>query len=183
MTKAELRQEVKRQKKALGFQELKAVSAQLAQRVQGSEPFKQARHIGTYMALPDEVNLAPLLQNKDKTFYIPAFNESCNGYRMAQWTPALRLGKFGIHEPVDPVWADPDELDLILVPGIAFDRLGNRLGRGGGFYDQMLPEYQTVRIGVGFDFQCVEKIPTEPHDCPLDGLLTESQLLNFLPNG
>ncbi len=134
---------------------------------QGLELFQQAKTVGAYIPLPDEVDITPLFQCLEKTFYIPAFDEAISSYRLAQWTDELKPGKFGIPEPANPVFA-PEELDLIIVPGVAFDRTGNRIGRGGGFYDRLLPQYHAVRIGICFDFQCVENVPSEPHDCRMD---------------
>jgi len=165
------------------FQTLEKMSAALIKKFQALELFQKAKTVGVYMPLPDEVDITPLFsfdsfvaqdrQLQEKTFYIPAFDEASSGYRLAEYTPELKKGKFGIPEPANPVFA-PEELDLIIVPGVAFDRAGHRLGRGGGFYDRLLPQYQAVRVGICFDFQCLETVPSEPHDCNVDRLITES---------
>jgi len=144
------------------------------------------------MPLPDEVDVSSLFQTLEKSIYIPAFDESLGSYRMAKYTPKLKKGKFGIPEPAEPIWTDADDLDLILIPGVAFDNLGNRIGRGGGFYDRLLPKYHAIRAGICFDFQClpvlsdkgveVETIPTESHDGSMDLLITESRILKFATN-
>ena len=139
---------------------------------QGLELFQQAKTVGAYMPLPDEVDITPLFQCLEKTFYIPTFDETSGGYRLAQLTGELKPGKFGIPEPEEPIFA-PAMLDIIIVPGIAFDRIGHRIGRGGGFYDRLLPQYHAVRIGVCFEFQCLESVPSKSHDCPIDLLITE----------
>jgi 5-formyltetrahydrofolate cyclo-ligase len=178
--KNELRKRIAAQR--TGFQPLEELSRAIVEKLQGLELFQQAKTIGAYMPLPDEVNVTPLFQCWEHQFYIPAFDESIGGYRLAQYTPELKKGKFGIPEPAKPVWAGPDELDLILVPGVAFDLTGERIGRGGGFYDRLLPQYRAVRVGIGFGFQTLEKLPTEPHDCRLDWLVTESGILKFAMN-
>lgn len=100
----------------------------------------------------------------------------------------LLPNRFGIPEPKAvhrrrvPAW----RLDMILVPLVAFDADGNRLGMGGGFYDQTLA-YQHARacwtkprlLGIAYDFQRVDRLPTDPWDIPLDGIATESHL--FIP--
>jgi 5-formyltetrahydrofolate cyclo-ligase len=161
-------------------QTLKELSTKVLDQLLGLECFQSANRVGLYMPLPDEIDVTPLFQNKEKAFYIPAFDDACDGYRMAKWTPELKAGKFGIPEPLHPAWAEPEELDLILVPGMAFDPTGNRLGRGGGFYDRLLPQYNATRAGVCFDFQCLEKIETEPHDCKMDVILTESKFFELI---
>ena len=180
MTKAEIRAEISRQRP--DFQTLEKMSGTVLQNFQTLEILRTAKTIGAYMPLPDEVDVTPLFQCLEPAIYIPAFDESIGGYRMAKYTPELKKGKFGIPEPVKPVWAGADELDLILVPGVAFDLSGNRLGRGGGFYDRLLPQCSAARIGVCFDFQCLEKIPNEPHDCRMALLITESKILKFVMN-
>ncbi len=179
MTKDEIRAHVTQTKK---FHPLEEMSTTVLKNVQGLELFQQAKAVGLYMPLPDEVDVSPLFQTLELQMYIPAFDESVGGYRMATYTPELKKGKFGILEPKNPVWAKADELDLILVPGLAFDLSGNRLGRGGGFYDQLLPQYHAVRAGICFDSQCLEKIPTEPHDCIMDLLITDLKILKFAMN-
>jgi 5-formyltetrahydrofolate cyclo-ligase len=182
MTKTELRRHIAAQKKQMGFQTLKVLSERVIEHLRESPVFQQAGSIGLYMPLRDEVDVSPLLLERDKSISIPAFDEALQGYRMACYTPELRTGKFGIPEPENPQFIEQDDLDLILVPGIAFDRAGGRLGRGGGFYDRLLPLYNTTRIGIGFDFQCTESIPLEEHDCRLDLLITESGSSDFSTN-
>ena len=76
-----------------------------------------------------------------------------------------------------PVVALP-ELDFVLVPGLAFDRTGQRLGRGKGFFDRMLSQVKGVTCGVTFDWQIVDQVPVEPHDIALDCLVTPTQWLD-----
>lgn len=217
MTKAEIRAQIASRRP--DFQTLENLSAHIIKKFQclekqpggGSasfqtlELFQQAKAVGVYMPLPDEVDISSLFSfgslgelalpaqvnspdganspsEPPKQFYIPAFDETTGGYRMAKYTPALKQGKFGISEPEHPDWAGPEDLDLILVPGVAFDTSGNRIGRGGGFYDRLLPQYQAVRVGICFDFQCLEKIPSKSHDCTMDWLITESKFLKFAMN-
>jgi len=75
------------------------------------------------------------------------------------------------------VFATKDELDLIIVPGVAFDRAGGRVGRGGGFYDRLLPQYSALRAGICFDFQYLEAVPAEEHDIRMDWVVTDTRIL------
>jgi 5-formyltetrahydrofolate cyclo-ligase len=70
-----------------------------------------------------------------------------------------------------------EKFDLVLVPGVAFDLSGNRLGRGKGFYDQLLAKISGVKCGVGYDFQLLEKIPAEPHDAKVDFVITPARTM------
>ncbi len=180
MTKAEIRREITERKKS--FQGLDVLSAKAVKNFQTLETFQNAQTVGAYMPLPNEVDIAPLFQALEKIFYIPAFDKGSGSYRLAKYTSDLKKGNFGIPEPTHPVFA-PKEIDLILVPGVAFDRAGHRIGRGGGFYDRLLPQYRAVRVGSCFDFQCLEEtIPSEEHDVQMDYLVTETQILKFAMN-
>jgi 5-formyltetrahydrofolate cyclo-ligase len=92
----------------------------------------------------------------------------------------LHPGLFGVLEPVGSVTVTLGEIDLLVVPGVAFDRAGHRLGYGKGFYDRMLhaPE-QVCKAGIAFDFQLLAALPTETHDVRMDILATESALLRW----
>jgi len=170
MTKDEIRNQISTRRP--DFQTLEKLSAEIVKKFQGLELFQQAKTVGIYMPLPDEVDITPLFQCLEKIFYIPAFDDAIGSYRLAEYTPNFKKGKFGIPEPKRPVFA-PADLDLIIVPGIAFDRAGRRLGRGGGFYDRLLPQYRAIKVGVCFEFQCMGPLPVEPHDCSVDRIVTE----------
>jgi 5-formyltetrahydrofolate cyclo-ligase len=88
----------------------------------------------------------------------------------------IAAGKFGVREPAARCAEIPPEMiDLALVPGIAFDLGGHRLGRGKGFYDRLLANISGVKCGVGYDFQLLEKIPAEPHDAKVNYILTPAR--------
>lgn len=182
MTKAEIRDQVAQRKKTLDFQTLEKLSVAAVKNFQTLEIFKSARAVGAYMPMADEVDVTPLFQASEKTFYIPAFDEATGLYRMARLAPELKKGRFGILEPAVPAFAAEDDLDLIVVPGVAFDRAGRRIGRGGGFYDRLLPQYTAVRAGICFDFQCLQPVPAEEHDIWMGWVVTETQILKFAMN-
>ena len=177
MTKAEIRAQIAERKKS--FPSLETLSTAVVEKFQSLEIFKTARAVGAYLPLPGEVDITPLFRSLEKTFCIPAFDEASGGYRMAKLTPGLKKGRFGIPEPAVPVFAAEDELDLIIVPGVAFDCAGRRIGRGGGFYDRLLPQYRAVRAGICFGFQCLETVPAQEHDIRMDWVVTETQVLKI----
>ena len=92
--------------------------------------------------------------------YIP--EEMGNGYR-------------NISEPTGNLQIDPSEIELAIIPGMAFDPACNRMGRGKGFYDRLIPYLKCNTIGLGFNFQMVDKIPCEEFDKPLDMVITETE--------
>jgi len=86
----------------------------------------------------------------------------------------LEKGAFGIQESTGTVFTDFASIDLAVIPGVAFDAAGNRLGRGQGFYDRLLTrlqQYNIYKIGICFDFQRVGNVPTEAHDVRMDEIL------------
>jgi 5-formyltetrahydrofolate cyclo-ligase len=133
-----------------------------------------------FAPLQDEPDVFLLPQN-GKRFCYPRYNPD-RGYEAAASVPnELSPGKFGILEP--PVGADEvsaDEVDLVLVPGLAFDEKCYRLGRGRGFYDQWLLNLSGVKIGVGFDHQLIDYVPREAHDVKLNGVIVPSRSIGAM---
>ncbi len=91
------------------------------------------------------------------------------------------MGAFHIEEPQGDDTADIGEIELIVVPAVAYDRRGNRVGRGKGYYDRLLRDSRATKVGVGYDFQLIEgdDIDAEPHDVAVDIVITESRRLVF----
>jgi 5-formyltetrahydrofolate cyclo-ligase len=94
----------------------------------------------------------------------------------------LTPGSFGIQEPSGDRTVEITEVDLLVIPAIAFDQSGHRLGYGKGFYDRELQfcKKTTERVGFGYDFQLLDRLPAESHDRPLSMLITETRLLRFV---
>ena len=89
----------------------------------------------------------------------------------------LALGAFHIEEPQGDDTVDPDSIELMVIPAVAYDRNGNRLGRGKGFYDRLLASTKARKVGIAYDFQLVDEIPAEPHDVPVDIVITETRFI------
>lgn len=141
-------------------------------------PYGRAVTVGSYLAFGDEIDLAPLHTDAGKRFAVP--RTYVDGERRMTFHPLagarLERHPFGQLEPAadDPLVA-PEAFDLILVPGLAFDHRGVRLGQGMGFYDRYLatlPE-GTVTVGVGFEALVVAALPCEDHDVRVTHLVTE----------
>ena len=143
---------------------------------------ESARVIMLYLAQDTELDMDPLIERllaSGRTVAIPEVEEAGSGMRpirLDTLSPsALDVDRFGIRVPHqrDPI--APDELDVVVVPGVAFTPTGARLGRGGGFYDRFLkslPE-ATMRVGACFRMQLLEEIPALPHDHPMGVVVTE----------
>ena len=142
---------------------------------------QQAKNIAIYLAFDGEISTQPLIKQlwqQDKNVYLPVLHPFCKGHllflRYLPDTP-MKANKFGIFEPhlnvqnVIPL----EQLDIIFTPLVAFDKQGNRLGMGGGFYDRTLQNSQRRFITVGLAHQCqqVEALPIESWDIPLEHIL------------
>lgn len=128
-----------------------------------------------YHSLPDELSTHSFLRKwgKKKKFFLPRVN-GVNLEILPYEESRLELGAFHIEEPTGNDTVSPDMLELIVVPAVAYDRRGNRLGRGKGFYDRLLAETRATKVGVGFEFQILDSVPTEEHDVPMDIVISPS---------
>jgi len=147
------------------------------------EPQLQCAHtILFYAPLPDELDVWLLLEKllpAKKTCALPAFDSGTQSYsarRVTNLETDIFTGKFGVSEPLSSCVEIPlNRFDLVLVPGTAFDWNGHRLGRGKGYYDRILPATSGIKCGVAYDFQLLEKIPTEAHDARMDFIVTPAR--------
>ena len=133
--------------------------------------FKEAKHVMFYLPLFGEVDVTGLFA-AEKNFYIPI----THGIVI---TPAryfsempMRTGEYGVTEPESPVFADKNILDFVVVPAVAADRNGNRMGFGKGCYDRFLDGLSCPRAAAVFELQLAELSP-KPHDVPMDYIITE----------
>ncbi len=168
-------------------EEARAVGAAIADRLDRSPLWQEAARVVVFASRSDEVDTSALIERAffaGKQVLFPRTTDSA-GLEFARVADPsqLRAGRFGIREPSPelPV-ARLDQRTLLLVPGLAFDREGARLGRGGGYYDRALAgirdrEHRPITIGVGFFFQLVERVPMTPFDVHLDGVVSEDALL------
>jgi 5-formyltetrahydrofolate cyclo-ligase len=182
-SKAELRQIISAQRNELNPQWLKSASASVVEHLQACDDFQAAKTIALYMAIAGEVNLDllfPECWKQKKRTCIPVFNAEKRLYDLAEVdaTTEFQAKHYGIREPINAKRIPPSEIDLMIVPGVAFDRSGNRLGRGGGYYDRLLDGYAGSIIAVTFDFQIFETIPAADHDIPVRAIVTETKIIN-----
>lgn len=180
-TKANLRAHFRELERNRPADEVAAASKAIFKQLAALEVFQQARCIGAYLSLPSEVQSREIIEacwengaNVCVPYYLPAERF----YGMSRLHPGapVRTQRWNVSEPEHPEPLDPGELDLILVPAMAFDLRGNRLGHGGGHYDRLLAQVKGYRLGLAFNEQVVEALPSEPHDQPVQAILTERKL-------
>ena len=170
MRKDDLRRQTRQTKRQFTPQQLEELSLLV---ISSLRPFlAEAQTIMAYYSLPDEVNTHALIDElvaEGKTVLLPrvvgdTVMELCRYSSEAD----LCEGAFHIQEPVGQRFTDMSLIDTALVPGMAYDAQGHRLGRGKGYYDRLLAGLDCRKIGVCFDFQKVSEVPVDVHDIPVD---------------
>lgn len=169
-------------KKSYTKTQLQDWSEQIRSRVEELPLFQAARCIALYHALPGEVQTALWLERwraMGKRLVLPLVEGDDLRLLPYEGPASLVPGAFGIMEPVSVsgVRSVEDEVELVIVPGVAFDRRLNRLGRGRGFYDRLLSTLRVPRIGICFQFQLFDEIPAEPFDRRMDIIVSEQERL------
>jgi 5-formyltetrahydrofolate cyclo-ligase len=156
----------------------------ICRQIAASTPWLAARSLLFYAPLPLEPNISPLLASTfslGKHAALPRYDATLKAYQVAEVSDVEKdiiPGTFGIAEPRPECPTVPlNQLDLALVPGVGFDRVGRRLGRGKGYYDRLLADFEGIRCGVAFDWQLTEELPEEPHDIRMDWILTPTRSL------
>ena len=175
MDKKELRRSIREQKRAMSEAEINARSAKLGELFAASEAYKNAKTIYGYMPYNQEVRTVPMLERalKDgKRVAVP----KCYGDEMKfiflDDLSKVEKGDAGVPEPIADGPVADDETALVLMPGLAFDPQGHRVGYGGGFYDKFLaaePDHPT--LALCYAFQMLPSLETEEHDIPVDYVL------------
>ena len=184
-----LRRRMRRLRRQLNETEQRHAAQNLARHVRRSALFQRSRHIGFYLANDGELDLSPLLLHASgmrKACYLPLITPD-KRLRFAPFQPgdALAPNAFGIPEPAGAglQLVDAKFLDLLLMPLVAFDAQGNRLGMGGGFYDRSLAflrqrhHWRKPRLlGIAHAFQRVDGLAAQNWDVPLDAIATDQGL-------
>lgn len=190
-SKSELRRRLRERRKALALDERLLAARRVAIHVTATRLFLVSRRIACYFPNDGEIDPTPILEQiwaMKKTGYLPVLSPLCrNRLWFAPARPGMELksNRFGIAEPVVSTNAlvRAQNLDLILVPLVAFDKHGNRLGMGGGFYDRSLEFLRHRRhlrkprlLGLAHDFQRVNTLKPDPWDVPLTGIVTDQTI-------
>ncbi len=182
--KASLRRTMRERLAAIEPVEIARRSAQVMERLHLLDELARAQAVCAYLACPHEPDLDPLLGDlmvRGRTVCVPIVD-----WQSRQMEPGVmtslrdaRCRRHGVREaPPSAPRMSPEALDLVIVPGLAFDERGNRLGRGGGFYDRFLSRVhpQTPVVGVCFECQVVHSVPTDRHDRPVDCVVTDRRV-------
>ena len=170
MTKRELRQQIRTQKRRLSAAELAVMSEDICSKVLALASWQEAGTLLLYYPLPDEVDVRLLIKDafeSGKKVLLPVVKGDELELHLYEGEASLKEGTFGIMEPTGPLFAPEHygEIEFAIIPGMAFDSAGHRLGRGKGYYDRLLPNLKTAKLtGICFPFQLLEEVPAEAHD-------------------
>lgn len=189
--KAALREAMRRRRGQVTADWAAEASAQLAGRVLALPEMRDARVVMGYLAMPGEASVDGVLERLVKAgvrVCVPAPHGQPREYDPAWLPPAgdMGHGQWGIREPLHPDWVGDATIDVVLVPGLAFDASGGRLGHGRGFYDRMLARLgrrARCRVGVAFGFQVVEAVPCGVGDLGMDAVVVETGVFRCGPGG
>lgn len=182
--KEELRAQSKAFLRSISKTDLNLQSALIADRISAMPEWDRAKTILGFVPGNHEPDINKLLKeaiSTGKRICLPQFNPIQTTYSavlVSNPNTDLISGKYGVLEPKAGSQVIPfSEIDCVLVPGLAFDSTGGRLGRGGGWFDRMLAEIRGLRIGVAFSVQLVGNVPVESHDIRMDCLVTAEELI------
>ncbi len=175
MDKKELRGRIRALKRSMTPQEIEAKSKVLAELFYETSYYQNASVIYGYLPYNQEVRTTPILERAmqdGKRVAVPKVYGDTMRFIYLEDLSQVENSSMGIPEPITdgPVADIPDA--LVLMPGVAFDKKGNRMGYGGGYYDKFLSEEpQHPTLALCYDFQMIEEIPTEEYDIPVDCVL------------
>jgi 5-formyltetrahydrofolate cyclo-ligase len=180
--KAAVRDEIRRRLAALSPADIARASAAIARAVLAEPALAAGAQVGAYLARPREPQTAALLaalHARGCRLAVPAWRADARAYAYCVWLPGAETspGPWDIPQPARPDWIDAAALDAELVPLLAFDRGGRRLGHGGGHFDRLLAGAGGPRIGLALACQEWPGLPEEPHDVRLHRVITEEELI------
>lgn len=175
MNKDDIRRSVRARKTMLDDSEKSAAARRVFDTVRNMAAYTVARNVLLYHSLADELSTREFIDSccGEKNFFLPRVN-GLNLEILPYDRTRMHLGAFRIEEPDGDETVDIDAIDLVIVPAVAYDRRGNRIGRGKGYYDRLLGSSKAITIGVCYSFQLFDEFEAEEHDIPVDFVVTDT---------
>jgi 5-formyltetrahydrofolate cyclo-ligase len=185
--KQRLRRELIARRRGVPPEAARRAALRVAERVVATAEFRSARHIALYAAFGGEIDARPIFDAAARSGKIRLLPRARRGARLGfapveDWASLVPGDLGALEPPPESVEVPLERGDLVVVPGIAFDREGHRLGRGGGHYDRTFDAHTAhaasgpALFGLGFDFQLLDDLPSGPSDRSVDAVVTESEL-------
>lgn len=180
MNKDTIRLRVKTRKSLLSDDERRRAAARVFEMLESTAAFMMADKILMYHSLPDELSTREFISRwaSRKQFFLPRVN-GLNLEILPYDRCRLHLGAFNIEEPDGSDLTDISEIELIVVPAVAYDRRGNRIGRGKGYYDRLLAGTSATKIGVAYACQICDDFEPDPTDVPVHYVITEDEIIRI----
>jgi 5-formyltetrahydrofolate cyclo-ligase len=180
--KEEIRKKILLRRNSLSDSEIIEKSKQIESRLLAVDYYIYSKNVMSFASFNSEVNTHDIIRRilKSKKLSVPKVdNGEIEPSLVIDFDGLIPSGQFGILEPLDLIRVKYKTIDLVLVPGVAFDVRGNRIGYGFGYYDKFLKKVpKAVKIGLAFEFQITEEIPIEEHDVPMDFIVTEKRAID-----
>ena len=174
MDKNDIRRQVRARKKMLDAEEALAAARRVFDTVASMASFVMAERVLLYYSLPDELPTHDFLAQWSgrKQLFLPRVN-GLDLEILPYERTRTHLGAFRIEEPDGDDTVDISDIDLVIVPAVAYNRAGGRIGRGKGYYDRLLSRCRAHTIGVCYDFQLFDEFETDEHDIPVDFVVAD----------
>jgi 5-formyltetrahydrofolate cyclo-ligase len=187
MDKQQLRQQIRAQLCSYSAQQLAEMSQKACKNLAETPEFQNASTIMAFLSMPHEIDTAPFILyawQHTKAVAVPKISWQQRHMIPVQINSletgiATEVG--GLRNPVTGIPVPLEDIDLVITPGLAFDKNGNRLGRGGSYYDRFFPHerLRAIKCGFGFSEQFIPVVPTTEHDQPIDMLVTNEGVTYF----
>jgi 5-formyltetrahydrofolate cyclo-ligase len=186
--KNNLRKNLIKKRKKLSSSKIFKNSNQIKKTLFDLNDFKNASVILFYISYNNEVYTHEMIKDAlslGKKVIVPKSNTQNQTLILSKLTSwdDLELGSYGILEPKKEKIKKTsfEEIEIIIVPGVGFDKKGNRIGHGKGYYDKLLKKSKNAfHIGLAFEYQIIDKIPVDSHDIPVDMIITEDRIIGFI---
>ena len=179
--KRHIRKRLLEERERLGAAQVRQKGAAATRRLMENDLYRRAHCLSCYVSVKNEVHTHALIRSAihaGKRVAAPVLTSRPGEmiHREVHGLEDLELTRFGLLQPPEKegIPVSVDAFDLIVVPVVAFDRRGYRIGFGGGYYDRFLAAASAPSVGLAYDFQAVDRIPSEPNDVPLDKVFTET---------
>lgn len=180
--KTSLRKQILAERDGLSPDERKKKSSAIEERLFSLREFRNARTVLFFASFRSEVETLPMIRRAladGKRVVLPKVKgKELELFEIHDIERDIDQGAWGIPEPRESRTARVDDIDLIVVPGAAFDTQGNRIGYGGGFYDKLLPLYKGRTVALSYELQIVPAVPADAHDIPIQKIITEKRIID-----
>lgn len=181
MKKEEIRKRISAARGMLPPEEVISKSASIKNLLFGCDNFIKAKSVLFYASFKNEVSTKNMIQDslESKIILLPKIQGNIISIHKINSLDELCPNRYGILEPGEKEAYEPP-VDLTIVPGVAFDSKGHRIGYGGGYYDKILKEIKSENIGLAFSLQIIDFVPYLGYDVPVDTLITEHEIINCI---